>query len=491
VLEDFIKTSKKHQIYPWLAFFLTAAFIGGFAKASMAQTRILRIAAYNIESDITLTNVQATFTNIVRIPGSPAPGPPLPGLIAPVNASNNFAAGGALEGIGEEVENGNAQPLDILALEETTSNPITVTPIVNALNTFYGVAGMYTNSSYQATEEGGSPSSGNGPNAVVFNTRTVQLLAFKPVDPSGGSSKLGSGTGEYREVMRYEFAPAGVAPASSNEFYIYVSHYKASSGSSNEAKRLGEALIIRTNEAIDLPATARVLYVGDYNVDDSGEAAYQTILSNTAPNGIKQGQGIDPLNVANNQNIDWSDYTTDPSILVMLTEHSYELEYRDDLQVMTTNVYGDMAGGLQYIPGTYHAFANNGLPYYGSVNSGSDTALNKRLVTNGPVFISAAQIYVDLTGASDHLPIVADYTIPMPTPLITGVSVAVTNLVLTATNGITNAVYSVLMSTNLLLPLTNWTMLANYTATSGVFTFTATNAVNQSAPQRFYLLSGK
>jgi len=56
-------------------------------------------------------------------------------------------------------------------------------------------------------------------------------------------------------VVRYEFAPAGVAPASSNEFYVYVSHYKASTGSANEAERLGEAQIIRTNEADDLPAT--------------------------------------------------------------------------------------------------------------------------------------------------------------------------------------------------------------------------------------------
>ena len=232
--------------------------------------------------------------------------------------------------------------------------------------------------------------------------------------------------------------PAACCWQASNEFYIYVSHYKASSGSSNEAKRLGEAQIIRTNEAIDLPATARVLYVGDYNVDDSGEAGYQTILSNTAPNGIQRGQGIDPLNVTNNQNIQWSSSTSDTNILVMLTEHDYDLEYRDDLQVMTTNVYSGMPGGLKYIPGTCHAFANNGqIPYYGTVNSGTNTALNNRLVTNGPVFINAAQIYLDLTGASDHLPVMADYTIPMPTPGITGASLAGADLVLSVTNGVT------------------------------------------------------
>ncbi len=115
-----------------------------------AQTRTLRIATYNIEADIGVTNKQPIFTNIVT---SSAEGPPLPGLIAPPTDPTNVQAGGVLEGIGEEVVNGTAQPLDILALEETTGNAQTVAPIVSGLNSFYGIAGMYSNSSYQATEE--------------------------------------------------------------------------------------------------------------------------------------------------------------------------------------------------------------------------------------------------------------------------------------------------------------------------------------------------
>ena len=308
--------------------------------------------------------------------------------------------GGVLEGIGEEIlGNDPAQPLDILALEETTTNPITVVPIVSGLNSFYGVAGMYSNSTYQATQFGGSSNngSGNGPNAMVYNAETLQLLASVPADPPGGIGNLGSASGEYREVMRYEFAPAGVAPTATNEFYVYVSHYKASTGNGNENYRNGEAKIIRNDEATYLPANACVLYVGDYNVDNSGEPMYQTILSNTAPNGIHQGQGIDPLNPTNNPNINWSTTTTDTNILVLLTEYGDELEYRDDLQVMTTNVYSGAADGLALVPGTYHVFGNNGTTAYkGTVNSGSNPALNNRLVTNGPVFISAAQLYLDL-----------------------------------------------------------------------------------------------
>ncbi|HEY1663836.1 MAG TPA: hypothetical protein VGI03_15570 [Verrucomicrobiae bacterium] len=454
-----------------------------------AQTRTLRIVCYNIAADVTVNNKQATFTNVVTTPG-----PPLPGLIAPSTNSTDVQAGGVLEGIGEEkVGNDPAQAIDVLALEETTSNPTTVVPIDNALNTFYNSPGMYTNSTYQATESGNNPSTGNGPNALVYNTTTVQLLASTPVDPPGGTGSLGSSSGEYREVMRYEFAPAGVAPASTNEFYIYVSHYKASSGSTDDGYRLGEAQIIRTNETY-LPATARVLYVGDYNPDDnSGEPGYQTILSNAAPNGVQQGQGIDPLNLTASTTINWSSSTTQTNILFMLSEEAYELRYRDDLQVMTTNVYYDTPGGLQYIPGTYHSFGNNGgMKWGGNVSTNSETALNNDLATNGPVFISAQQLYIDLTGGSDHLPVVADYTVPMPAPAIGTITLAGTNLMFNIANSITGGVFTVLTASNLLLPLTNWTAVAtNLVGNGGNISITATNAVNPVLPGQFYILQEK
>ena len=184
------------------------------AWSASAQTRTLRIVTYNIDCDTGTTAPQT-------------------GLIAPSGGS--VTSGGVLEGIGEEnLGLDPAQPIDILALEETTSIATTVTPIVTGLNTYYNAPGMYTNSTYQATESNNDPTVGNGPNALVYNTTTVQLLASVPVDPPGGTSNLGSGSGEYREVMRYEFAPAGVTPTSANEFYIYVSHYKASTGSTND-----------------------------------------------------------------------------------------------------------------------------------------------------------------------------------------------------------------------------------------------------------------
>ncbi len=408
-------------------------------------------------------------------------------MIAPPANTNNVQAGGVLEGIGEEIlDSDPAQPLDVLALQETTGNTITVAPIVNGLNSFYNAPGMYAMSPYQATEEGGDVTDGNGPNALVYNTKTLQLLASIPVDPPGGTSKLGSSSGEYREVMRYEFAPAGMTPTATNEFYVYVSHYKSGTTSTDLTNRTGEAQIIRNDEASNLPARNRVLYVGDYNITTSGEASYQTILSNTAPNGIHQGQGIDPLNPSGAANIDWGNSTTDTNILAMKTDSAMDLRYRDDLQVMTTNVYYGIAGGLALVPGTYHAFGNNGTtPYKGSVNSSSNTALNNRLVTNGPVFISAAQLYLDLTNASDHLPVVADYTIPITVPAPVLQSVTGTGGAVTFTwSAVVSAVYQLQYRTN--LAQGNWSNLGSaITATNAVMS--ATDAIGPD-PQRFYRL---
>jgi hypothetical protein len=178
----------------------------------------------------------------------------------------------------------------------------------------------------------------------------------------------------------------------------------------------------------------------------------------------------------------------------METESSTDLRYRDDFEVMTTNVYSGAPGGLQYVPGTYHTFGNNGTtPYQGSVNSGSDTALNNSLVTDGPVFISAAQLYLDLTDASDHLPLVADYTIPVPAPAVpapvfSGITLAGNNLVMTVNNAISNATCTLLMCTNLTSPSPVWIAVATNTATGATFPLTLTNAAGSSAPQAFFML---
>jgi hypothetical protein len=77
-------------------------------------------------------------------------------------------------------------------------------------------------------------------------------------------------------------------------------------------------------------------------------------------------------------------------------------------------------------------------------------------------------------------------------PSLTGASVAGANIVLDGINGQTGITYIVLTSTNLTLPLSQWTPAAtNVPSLSGNFNVTVTNTVSASVPHRFYILQTK
>jgi hypothetical protein len=382
---------------------LVAIPVLGLPTLAMAQTQTIRIANYNIEADI---------DNVTQ---------PLPGLYQ------------VLEGIGEEDVSNDVQPVDILALEETTSNGTvgattststgTVGPIVAALNNFYSgtttnsytgassVHPVYAMSTYQATDSGGS-NDGNGPNALIYNTSALNLLASVGVGTPTGSTTSG-GNGEYRQVVRYEFQPVSDT-GTNGVFYVYVCHAKSlSSGTlaNDQADQKAEATIIRNNEAT-LPANASVLYVGDWNVNGSTDPSVVEMTS------AGQGQATDALNPTNAS----ESWATNATYQNLLTESATDLAYRDDIQFMTSNVYNGTPGSLSYVNGSAHAFGNNGTTAEGhSVNDGTDTALNSDLYEDGSSFISASSLYGYLTTGSDHLPVVGDYTIAIPEPASLGI----------------------------------------------------------------------
>jgi len=79
--------------------------------------------------------------------------------------------------------------------------------------------------------------------------------------------------------------------------------------------------------------------------------------------------------------------------------------------------------------------------------------------------------------------------LPPPQPGIVNIVMSGTNLVVAATNGLATGTYHLLTSTNMALPLNQWSPVAtNFLAANGNFTFTATNAVNPQAAQQFYIL---
>jgi Endonuclease/Exonuclease/phosphatase family len=346
-------------------------------------TQSVRIVTYNTQGDVS---------------------PPTPTGVLPYLAT-------VIEGIGQQKYAGDGvlQLPDILALQETTSNATSVAPLTTDLNNYYG-SSIFNYSTYQATTSDGT-TDGGGPNGLIYNQTTLNLLASVGVGtPESGSN------GEFRQVVRYEFQPIADKGTNAGVFYVYDSHYKSGSastsddGSTDGALRNGEAQIIRNDEAANLPANAAVLYLGDYNLDGSSEAMYQTLTAAKSPSGVSQGQAFDPLNPTDNYSENWE---LNPTYKGIMTESDTDLRYRDDLQTMTSNVYTGAVGDLDYLANSYHAFGNNGTTNEGgNINSTSNTSLND-IIGNGPLTPSQVLSAMNSSLGSDHLPVAADYTITL------------------------------------------------------------------------------
>src|SRR3989454_12811942 len=153
---NLMRTARIHIFLGRVAFFVAC----GITAVASAQTRTIRAVTYNIQADVT---------------GST----PKPGLIAP-SSGGSVTNGGVLEGIGEEILGSDpAQPIDILALQETTSNTTTVQPIVDGLNVFYSsrnIPAGYAMSPYQATQSGGN-TGGEGSHALGFKNHNMSPVA--------------------------------------------------------------------------------------------------------------------------------------------------------------------------------------------------------------------------------------------------------------------------------------------------------------------------
>ena len=319
---------------------------------------------------------------------------------------------------------GNVQPLDVLSLQElydssSTSALITsatLTSIVNGLNAVYG-AGTYAYDPLVGDTTGqGTGLTGNGPNGLIYNTKTVAVTA---------STRIGapSGSGIARTPMRYTLQALNTTGA--NTFYLYDQHAKASSGSANELRRTYEADAVRA-DADTLGSAAHIIFTGDLNLTSgSAEAAYQDML---AAQGTTLGTNGNPSSGAANLTAGaarafdplTSTFTTSTAAyLKYYSESDTSLTARFDFQLLTANTLpGAAAPGLQLVANTYTAFGNsyynpsNILSSVNSVGGSVNNASNYNTATTG---YTQAQL-ANLIASSDHLPVVADYVIAVPEP---------------------------------------------------------------------------
>ncbi len=185
-----------------------------------------------------------------------------------------------------------------------------------------------------------------------------------------------------------------------DEFRLYTAHLKASSGSSNEAKRLAECQELR-NDLDSLAAGTHYIFAADLNVYKGTESAYQLLLS------AGDGQLIDPIS----QNGNWhnnagyaSIHTQSPRVTSFGGGATGGMDDRFD-QILVSNEFLD-ATGLELLPATYNAFGNDGAHFNQAINAGG----------NGVVSQAVADA---IHAAADHLPVVVTLSSPANTSVAT------------------------------------------------------------------------
>ena len=133
------------------------------------------------------------------------------------------------------------------------------------------------------------------------NYATATFTSSSSEDGSGGAQALFYRTdlvSEYTPAHKDIFTGAGRdtdrwllrLTGYSLDLYVYSCHLKAGTGDASQ--RETGALAIRA-DANALPASAHVIYIGDFNFYSNGEDGYQVMVSAGAK------QGVDPLGTAN------------------------------------------------------------------------------------------------------------------------------------------------------------------------------------------------
>ncbi|QDT71519.1 hypothetical protein [Lacipirellula limnantheis] len=283
-----------------------------------------------------------------------------------------------LEAIGLQSVNGIAKPIDVMLLQEQYTTEISTQSFVDVLNGIYG-PGTYARSTLNALASDFSLRRGGGP-AMLYNTTTVQLINELRFGTVNGSNQA-------RSAMRYQLRPVGYD--ASADFYAYSDHYKAGDTADDQTRRNIEAVAVRNN-ANALGEGAHLIFAGDYNIQSSGEAMFQTLVAPGA------GQANDPLNASGTPGspVTWRDNSAYKAIHTQ--DPDGPMDDRFDFQLVS----GEMLDGegMSIVLNSYRTFGNNGThSLNGAITTGSG---------------ASAAVLSALRSNSDHLPVVADYQLP-------------------------------------------------------------------------------
>lgn len=259
---------------------------------------------------------------------------------------------------------------DLYVFQEVSSGEQTT--LRNWLNSNAPVGINYTIGTY-------TTNGGGGENAVVYRSDTLAEITSGHRDITNHSGP--------RATDRWLFQ---LVDDPGTSFYVYGSHFKASTGSDNEDRRESEANALR-NDADSLGEGTLILFAGDYNVYSPSEPAFQRLLDPGA------GQAVDPGHGGSFPTISHTQSPHDGSNSSLVTGG---MDDRFDFILCS----GELDDGLGFdVSGvSYRAFGNDGNHFNQAINTGFNA-----------YFDSDEQWKADaLARASDHLPVVVDYLLP-------------------------------------------------------------------------------
>ena len=199
-----------------------------------------------------------------------------------------------------------------------------------------------------------------------------------------------------RDINQYSFILNTATPL---YLEVFVAHLKASSGETNENKRL-QMVEQLTNHLANLPTDSYVIFGGDFNFYSGYEPGYQKLLD--PANAIRL---VDPINRYGywHNNSDFTDIHTQSPL--QSNDHFISesgdwdgvtggLDDRFDFILISENLENGTA--LTYVPDTYKSYGNNGNCFNGNIN---DTDCDGDY---------SQEIRDLLFHMSDHLPVVME-----------------------------------------------------------------------------------
>ena len=208
-----------------------------------------------------------------------------------------------------------------------------------------------------------------------------------------------------REIGEYTLSVDGT------QFNIYSAHLKASSGGTNEQRRLDEVTVLR-NHLETLPSDMEFIVAGDMNIYGSSEPAYQKLIASESNN---TGRLVDLLPAEFigewHDNVSFASvHTQSPRTVSFGGGATGGMDDRFDMIFANFDINDGL--GLEFVPNSYFALGNDGEHFNLSILDGSNDSAS-------PTVIQA------LHDASDHLPVVA--TFQVITDSVAGITVTETS----------------------------------------------------------------